>query len=127
MNPRTIRFYLFVEKGIELPTQEVNILAADNRKPDYLKLNPAGQTPALGLDDGSIISETYAIMEYLEEKHPSPPLIGTTAEERAKQCACGGAVRSSISATPWCRASTTQKVSNSSRRVSAACRRPPPA
>jgi glutathione S-transferase len=83
MNPRTIRFYL-LEKGIKLPTQEVNILAADNRKPDYLKLNPAGQTPALALDDGSVISETYAIMEYLEEKHPNPPLIGSTPEERAK-------------------------------------------
>lgn len=83
MNPRTIRFYL-LEKGIDLPRQEVDILAADNRKPEYLKLNPAGQTPALALDDGSIISETVAIMEYLEEKHPSPPLIGSTPEERAK-------------------------------------------
>ena len=41
MNPRTIRFYL-IEKGIDLPRHEVNILAADNRKSDYLKLNPAG-------------------------------------------------------------------------------------
>jgi glutathione S-transferase len=83
MNPRTIRFYL-IEKGINLPREEINILAADNRKPDYLKVNPAGQTPALALDDGSIISETVAIMEYLEEKHPIPALIGATAEERAK-------------------------------------------
>ena len=83
MNPRTIRFYL-LEKGIKLPREEINILAADNRKADYLKLNPAGQTPALALDDGSIICETVAIMEYLEEKHPSPPLIGSTPEERAE-------------------------------------------
>jgi glutathione S-transferase len=83
MNPRTVRFYL-LEKGIDLPRHEVNILAADNRKAEFLKLNPAGQTPALALDDGSIISETVAIMEYLEEKHPSPALIGDTSEERAK-------------------------------------------
>ena len=83
MNPRTIRFYL-LEKGIKLPREEINILAADNRKADYLKLNPAGQTPALALHDGSIICETVAIMEYLEEKHPSPPLIGSTPEERAE-------------------------------------------
>ena len=83
MNPRTIRFYL-IEKGIDLPRHEVNILAADNRKSDYLKLNPAGQTPALALDDGSIIGETVAIVGYLEEKHPTPALIGSTAEERAK-------------------------------------------
>ncbi|MGK7870381.1 glutathione S-transferase family protein [Falsiroseomonas sp. E2-1-a20] len=83
MNPRTIRFYL-IEKGMDLPRQEVDILAADNRKPEYLNLNPAGQTPALALDDGSILSETVAIMEYLEEKHPTPALIGRTPEERAK-------------------------------------------
>jgi glutathione S-transferase len=82
MNPRTIRFYL-LEKGMTIPRQEVDILSAENRKPDYLALNPAGQTPALGLDDGSIVSETVAIIEYLEEKNPSPPLIGSTAEERA--------------------------------------------
>jgi glutathione S-transferase len=36
------------------------------------------------LDDGRVIAETAAIFEYLEEKHPRPPLIGTTAEERAE-------------------------------------------
>lgn len=82
MNPRTVRFYL-IEKGIDLPRREVNILQAENRESDYLKRNPAGQTPALELDDGSVISETPAIIEYLEEKHPEPPLIGRTAEERA--------------------------------------------
>ena len=82
MNPRTIRFYL-IEKGIDLPRREVNILAAENRQAEFLKRNPAGQTPALELDDGTVIAETVAICEYLEERHPSPPLIGSTAEERA--------------------------------------------
>ncbi|MEL6488215.1 MAG: glutathione S-transferase family protein [Pseudomonadota bacterium] len=83
MNPRTIRFYL-LEKGIDIPRQEVDILGAENRQADYLQLNPAGQTPALELDDGRVISETYAICEYLEEKYPAPSLIGTTPEERAE-------------------------------------------
>ncbi|MEL6286691.1 MAG: glutathione S-transferase, partial [Pseudomonadota bacterium] len=83
MNPRTIRFYL-LEKGIDIPRQEVDILGAENRQVDYLQLNPAGQTPALELDDGRVISETYAICEYLEEKYPAPSLIGTTPEERAE-------------------------------------------
>lgn len=82
MNPRTIRFYL-IEKGLELPREEVNILAADNRKEEYLKLNPAGQTPALAIGESDIISETVAIIEYLEEKHPTPPLIGSSPEDRA--------------------------------------------
>ena len=82
MNPRTIRFFLR-EKGVEIDTEEVDILSAVNRQADYLKINPAGQTPALELDNGEIIAETYAICEYIEEKHPEPSLIGTTPEERA--------------------------------------------
>lgn len=74
---------LMTEKGITLPGEEVDMLAGDNRKEGYLKRNPAGQMPALELDDGSFIAEGAAICEYLEEKYPNPPLIGKTAEERA--------------------------------------------
>ena len=82
MNPRTLRFFL-LEKGLEIPRREVDILAAENRELAYLKLNPAGQLPALELSDGTIISETPAICEYIEELFPSPALIGRTAAERA--------------------------------------------
>src|SRR5690606_40583367 len=41
------------------------------------------QLPCLELDDGTFVSEITAICEYVEEKHPTPPLIGTTPEERA--------------------------------------------
>jgi glutathione S-transferase len=82
MNPRTVRFFL-LEKGIDLPREEVDILAAENRREPYLSLNPAGQTPLLELDDGTPVAETYAICEYLEEQHPSPALIGSTPAERA--------------------------------------------
>ncbi|HEX7370039.1 MAG TPA: glutathione S-transferase family protein [Rhodanobacteraceae bacterium] len=80
--PRTVRMYL-AEKGLTLPTQQVDVFAGENRKPPYLAHNPAGQTPALLLDDGTCIAESVAIMEYLEELHPSPALIGATPEERA--------------------------------------------
>src|SRR5690606_34808805 len=50
----------------------------------YTDKNPAGQSPALELDDGRVIGETVAICEYLEELHPLPALIGTTPEERAE-------------------------------------------
>lgn len=82
MNPRTLRFFL-LEKAIDLPRQELDILGAENREPAYLSLNPAGQTPALELSDGTILSEVPAICEYLEEVHPAPPLIGATPSERA--------------------------------------------
>ncbi|MEE4381581.1 MAG: glutathione S-transferase family protein [Pseudomonadales bacterium] len=83
MNPRMVRFFL-LEKGLELPRTEVDILAAENRQPAYLAVNPAGQTPALTLDDGRTLAETWAICEYLEELHPQPVLIGDTPEARAE-------------------------------------------
>ena len=82
MNPRIVRFYL-AEKGIDVPRREVDILGAENRGADYLEMNPAGQLPTLELSDGRFIAETAAIIEYLEELHPEPPLIGSNAEERA--------------------------------------------
>lgn len=82
MNPRTLRFFL-LEKGLELATHEMDILGAENRRPAYLDVNPAGQMPALQLSHGTVISETPAICEYIEELVPSPSLIGRTPEERA--------------------------------------------
>jgi glutathione S-transferase len=72
------------EKGIEVPKQTVDLRGGENRQPEHLKRNPHGQMPTLELDDGSYLSEITAICEYLEEKHPAPALIGTTAEERAE-------------------------------------------
>jgi glutathione S-transferase len=82
-NPRALRMYL-AEKDITIPTKEVDILAAENRRAPYIDKNPAGQLPALELDDGTVISETVAIFEYFEEQNPKPPLIGTHAKERAE-------------------------------------------
>ena len=82
MNPRIVRFFM-LEKGIELDTDQVDIFAMENRREPYLSRNPSGQTPLLELDDGTDLAETGAICEYLEERHPSPALIGSNAEERA--------------------------------------------
>jgi len=81
-NPRVVRM-VAAEKGITLPSVAVDIMKGDNRGADYVARNPTGSTPALELDDGSIIAEITAIAEYLEELHPAPPLIGTTPEQRA--------------------------------------------
>src|SRR6266404_8556244 len=82
-NPRALRMFL-AEKSIELPLADVDLLAAENRRAPYTDRNPGGQLPALELDDGRTIAETVAIFEYLEEKHPRPALIGSSAEERAE-------------------------------------------
>ena len=56
----------------------------ESRGEEYLKLNPVGQSPALVLDSGLVITETTAICSYLEELQPAPPLFGSTPEERAE-------------------------------------------
>ena len=82
-NPQIVRMFM-AEKGIELPKQTVDLRGGENRQEAHLKRNPAGQMPTLELDDGRYLAEIVPICEYLEEKQPNPPLIGSTAEERAE-------------------------------------------
>ncbi len=82
-NPRLVRLFM-AEKGLNIETVPVDLLAGENRKEPFLNKNPAGQLPALELDDGTVISETVAICEYLEELQPQPALIGNSAQERAE-------------------------------------------
>jgi len=81
-NPGVVNMFM-AEKGIDIPKVEVDLMAGANRQEPYLSKNPAGQMPALELDDGVVICEILPICEYLDELHPSPPLIGSNAEERA--------------------------------------------
>jgi len=82
-NPRMVRMFLH-EKGIEIPLEPVDLMGGENRRAPYTDKNPAGQLPALELDNGAVIAETTAICEYLEDVQPQPPLIGATPEERAE-------------------------------------------
>ena len=82
-NPRMVRMFM-AEKGIEIPKIDVDLRGGENRREPYLKVNPAGQTPALELDDGTVLAEITAICEYLDEtKKDTPSLIGDTPSERA--------------------------------------------
>jgi glutathione S-transferase len=71
------------EKGIDIPKVKLDLRGGENRREPYLSKNPSGQTPALELDDGTVLAEITAICEYLDETGPAPSLIGGTAEERA--------------------------------------------
>lgn len=81
-NPRRVRVFL-AEKGIEVPTVDVDIAKSENRQPDFLAKNPLGGVPILELDDGTIIAESTAICRYFEETKPEPPLMGLDARDRA--------------------------------------------
>ena len=82
-NPRIVKMFI-AEKGLDIERADVDLMGGENRQQAHLARNPSGQTPTLELDNGAYLAEVTAICEYLEEIHPSPPLIGTTPEERAE-------------------------------------------
>ena len=83
-NPRMVRMFM-AEKGFDVPKVDVDLMGGENRREAYTKVNPAGQCPALELDDGTVLAEITAICEYVDEKKKdTPSLIGDTPEERAK-------------------------------------------
>jgi len=82
-NPKVVRMFM-AERGIEMETQEIDLMGGENRQEAHMKRNPSGNTPTLELDDGTYLAEISAICEYLDEKYGTSPLIGTTPEERAE-------------------------------------------
>ena len=81
-NPRRTRIFL-AEKGITVPTEQVDIMAMQHKTPEYAAINPLQRMPALVLDDGTIITESIAICRYFEALQPEPPLFGVGAKEIA--------------------------------------------
>jgi glutathione S-transferase len=70
------------EKGIEADLVPVDMAKGAHRAPDYLAVNPYGRVPTL-VEDGFVLYESTAILEYLEATHPSPPLVPADARGRA--------------------------------------------
>jgi glutathione S-transferase len=81
-NPRRTRIFL-AEKGITLPTEQVDIMTLQHKTPQYTAINPLQRMPALVLDDGTVITESIAICRYFEVLQPEPPLFGVGAKEIA--------------------------------------------
>lgn len=81
-NPRRVRIFL-AEKGVTIPLLPVDIGAGEQKSAAFTALNPFQRTPVLELDDGTAIAESIAICRYIEELHPTPPLFGVGARERA--------------------------------------------
>ncbi len=77
-----VRVYL-AEKGLELPTEQLNVREDEQFAEPFTSMNPFHCVPFLALDDGTVIAESMSICSYLEELHPEPPLFGRTPAERA--------------------------------------------
>jgi glutathione S-transferase len=83
-NAARIRIVL-AQKGLEKQVEfvSVDLVAAQQKQPEFLAMNPIGKTPVLVLDDGFVISESTAITEYLDNLDGSPVLTGRTPREKA--------------------------------------------
>ena len=81
-NPRRVRIFL-AEKGITVPTEQVDLGKLEQRSDAFSAINPMQRVPALVLDDGTVITESIAICRYFEALHPEPPLFGRGPLETA--------------------------------------------
>ena len=83
--PNPARLAMFMQyKGISLDTVQIDLGAEEQLTESYLSLVPEATVPALVLDDGTVLCAVIAIVHYLEEQFPDKPLLGRTAEERAR-------------------------------------------
>ncbi|MDO1582644.1 maleylacetoacetate isomerase [Rhizobium oryzicola] len=71
-------------KGLQYDYIPYVLRRGDTRTPEYLAMNPAGLVPVLERDDGSFLTQSLAIIEWLEETYPQPPLLPDHADGRAR-------------------------------------------
>lgn len=87
-NPTRVRLVLAEKRArgakIELPEVFVNLREGEQREATHLARNSLGKLPVLELDDGRFLTESAAIIEYLEECYPEPTMLGATPLERAR-------------------------------------------
>jgi glutathione S-transferase len=86
-NPTKVRLYLAEKESgggsIAINEVMVDLREGAQKSPEHLSRNPFGKLPVLEFDDGTFLIESLAIIEYLEELHPDPPMLGSNALERA--------------------------------------------
>lgn len=83
-NPAKVLFYL-KEKGLtDIELELVDFFQQQQSQPAHLARSPRGTVPVLELDDGTCLTESLPIIEYLEELYPEPAMIGATPLERAQ-------------------------------------------
>ncbi|RJX82574.1 maleylacetoacetate isomerase [Pseudomonas sp. LS-2] len=80
-----VRFALAL-KGVAVDAIAVNLIrdGGEHRKPGYLAINPQGRVPALKVEQGEVVIQSMAIIEYLEERFPHPALLPDDLLARAR-------------------------------------------
>jgi len=84
MSPRARKpRIVLAEKGLQYEKVNIDITKGEQKKPEYLAINPYGKVPALQ-DNGMTVYESSIVMEYLNDKYPNPPLMPADAGQRAR-------------------------------------------
>ncbi len=83
-------------KGIAYEQRAVNLVAGDQTTPDYIALNPGAGVPALQLDDGTVLTQSLAIIDYLDATHPEPPMLSGDPAHRCRQLAVALSIATDI-------------------------------
>ena len=81
-NSRKVRIAL-IEKGLEFERLQIDLGKKEQKNPEYLKIHPFGQVPALD-DEGFIVYDSTLINEYLEDEYPYPALLPKDSDGRAR-------------------------------------------
>ena len=81
-SPQRVRIFL-AEKRIDMPLVQVNLREEEQLGDAFRKINPDCTVPVLELEDGTYISEVFAICQYLESQYPEPELMRRNALEQA--------------------------------------------
>ena len=83
-------------KNLQYTSVVKNLRSGEHRLAEYLQVNVQGFVPALGLDDGVVLTQSVAIIEYLDELYPDPPLLPAEPLARARVRALTQAIASDI-------------------------------
>ncbi len=71
-------------KGVKVSTVNKQLRRGEHRQKDFIKINPQGFVPVLALEDGTVLTQSLAIIEWLEESHPRPALLPADPIARAR-------------------------------------------
>lgn len=79
-------------KGLQVTSVLLDLRGGEQRLEGFLQINSQGLVPALALDDGTVLTQSVAIIEYLDEIHPDPPLLPKAPSQRARVRALAQAI-----------------------------------
>lgn len=82
-SPRRARMFI-AEKGLKVETREISMIKGEQLSAEFTAINPGATIPVLVTDSGLALTENLGIAAYLEALHPSPPLMGTTPDEKGE-------------------------------------------